>query len=46
MHCSDTGVCVSTTEHMHMICGKACKILGSQNSFAKDLSLPGCDTVG
>jgi hypothetical protein len=29
-----------------MICGKACKILGSQNSVAKDLSLPGCDTVG
>jgi len=46
VHCSDTGVRVSTAKHVHMICGKACKILGCQNSVAKDLSLPGCDTVG
>jgi hypothetical protein len=46
VHCSDTGVCVGTNKHVQMICGKACKTVGSQNSVAKDLSLLRCDTVG
>ena len=37
--------CVSTNKHMQMICDKACKIIGSQSSVAKNLSLLGCDTV-
>jgi hypothetical protein len=46
VYCNDAGVCVRAIKHMQMICGKACTILGSQNSVAKDSSLLKCDTVG